>query len=151
MASSVEQLIGRDGHRCAWCGRGLKSRGLAKGNLIATADHVIPKSKGGGNALDNLILACHQCNGRRGDMDADLFLEVCRSELLNVQTVIVIQALDRVRTRLTDGRRRRHGVKVKNESVPTRRYPANACPKCGGSLLVKSGVSRRCLFCWSYV
>jgi 5-methylcytosine-specific restriction endonuclease McrA len=34
-----------------------------------TADHVIPRSKGGSDALDNLRPAHHACNSARGDQD----------------------------------------------------------------------------------
>ena len=32
-----------------------------------TLDHVIPKSKGGSNSLENLWLACFPCNNSRGN------------------------------------------------------------------------------------
>lgn len=38
-----------------------------------TLDHVVPRSKGGDNTLANLVGACHACNNKRGDMDADAF------------------------------------------------------------------------------
>jgi 5-methylcytosine-specific restriction endonuclease McrA len=33
----------------------------------ATIDHVIPKSKGGDDSMDNLVLACTACNGAKGN------------------------------------------------------------------------------------
>lgn len=47
----------RDGPDCYWCG--------APG-LGVTIDHVIPKSMGGSNRLENLVLACEPCNQARG-------------------------------------------------------------------------------------
>lgn len=32
-----------------------------------TADHIVPKSQGGGDELSNLLPACHQCNSTRQD------------------------------------------------------------------------------------
>jgi len=32
-----------------------------------TLDHVIPRSKGGPDSWENLVTACHKCNGRKGD------------------------------------------------------------------------------------
>lgn len=29
-------------------------------------DHIIPLSKGGGDTVDNLTIACKRCNGRKG-------------------------------------------------------------------------------------
>lgn len=31
-------------------------------------DHLVTRSNRGNNRLDNLVLACHWCNNRRGDM-----------------------------------------------------------------------------------
>lgn len=49
-------LAARDGGRCAYCG----DRG-------STVDHVIPRSRGGTHAWDNVVLACLPCNSRKGD------------------------------------------------------------------------------------
>ena len=40
---------------CCWCGRYITLATL-------TIEHVIPTAKGGSNLLDNLKLACRQCN-----------------------------------------------------------------------------------------
>lgn len=32
----------------------------------ATIDHILARSLGGTNALDNVVLACLECNGNRG-------------------------------------------------------------------------------------
>ena len=54
-------LFARDGNRCLKCG--------SKTNL--TIDHVIPKSKGGSNSLDNYQTLCKCCNGKKGATYAD--------------------------------------------------------------------------------
>jgi 5-methylcytosine-specific restriction endonuclease McrA len=46
----------RDGHRCQYCG-------AAAENI----DHVIPRSRGGPHAWDNVVAACRPCNARTED------------------------------------------------------------------------------------
>jgi 5-methylcytosine-specific restriction endonuclease McrA len=47
----------RDGNRCQYCGA---TRRL-------TIDHVVPRSKGGSDDWDNLVVACSSCNTKKGD------------------------------------------------------------------------------------
>ena len=59
----------RDGDGCHWCGRRLRDpeTGRQARPDDATIDHVLPRSRGGGNLLSNLVLACPACNEERGD------------------------------------------------------------------------------------
>lgn len=50
-------IMKRDDHRCQYCG--------AIKNL--TIDHVIPTSKGGKDTWENMVTACLDCNGKKGD------------------------------------------------------------------------------------
>ncbi len=47
----------RDGHSCQYCDY--------KGDNL-TLDHVIPRSRGGGDTWENLVTACVRCNVRKG-------------------------------------------------------------------------------------
>ncbi len=49
-------VLKRDRHTCAYCG-----------GRADTIDHVLPRSRGGGNAWINLVAACSPCNGRKDD------------------------------------------------------------------------------------
>lgn len=49
-------VLRRDGHRCAYCG-----------SSATTVDHVLPRSRGGLDAWDNLVACCVRCNNRKGD------------------------------------------------------------------------------------
>lgn len=51
------RIYKRDGHSCVYCG--------SKKNL--TLDHVIPKSRGGGNTWNNLVTSCMRCNNIKAD------------------------------------------------------------------------------------
>ena len=50
----------RDEGTCQYCGKKLKKS-------EATLDHLKPKSKGGRNTWENLVLACYRCNQRKGN------------------------------------------------------------------------------------
>jgi 5-methylcytosine-specific restriction endonuclease McrA len=53
---------------CFWCGM------LFKSKKEVTLDHLIPRSKGGKNNKDNLVLACMDCNTKKADMMPLTFL-----------------------------------------------------------------------------
>jgi 5-methylcytosine-specific restriction endonuclease McrA len=57
-------LLLRDGASCVYCGRQL---GTGEPFSRLTFDHVVPVSRGGGNALTNLVLACKPCNRAKAD------------------------------------------------------------------------------------
>jgi hypothetical protein len=59
-------LIRRDGATCAYCGRPL---GTGLPYSRPTLDHVVPVSRGGGDALTNLVLACKPCNRAKADKE----------------------------------------------------------------------------------
>lgn len=46
----------RDGFRCVYCGAG------AQDGATLHVDHIVPRSKGGQSALENLATACSDCN-----------------------------------------------------------------------------------------
>jgi 5-methylcytosine-specific restriction endonuclease McrA len=47
-------VFARDDWKCQYCGRAAEN-----------VDHVIPKSKGGPHAWDNVVAACRRCNSRK--------------------------------------------------------------------------------------
>lgn len=51
-----EGVLSRDGHTCVYCvGR------------ADTVDHLLPRSRGGGDTWFNLVAACQACNGLKGN------------------------------------------------------------------------------------
>lgn len=58
------RVLNRDAHTCYYCGA----------NDATHVDHVVPKAKGGGDELDNLVAACARCNLRKGSKSQGLFL-----------------------------------------------------------------------------
>ena len=54
---SRAMIYKRDGHKCQYCG--------STKNL--TIDHIIPRSRGGEDTWENLVVACMPCNTRKSD------------------------------------------------------------------------------------
>ncbi len=52
-------VLWRDGNQCQYC-----AGYFPQGEL--TLDHVIPKSRGGRNTWENLVVACKKCNQKKG-------------------------------------------------------------------------------------
>jgi 5-methylcytosine-specific restriction endonuclease McrA len=66
-----QALFRRDGNLCLYCGKTFADFEL-------TRDHVVPVSKGGGDAWDNVVASCRRCNHHKGSR----LLEDCVLQLL---------------------------------------------------------------------
>ncbi|NET35918.1 MAG: HNH endonuclease [Cyanothece sp. SIO1E1] len=51
-------LLHRDNHACQYCGY--------SGETL-TLDHVVPRSRGGGDSWENMVAACVRCNVKKGN------------------------------------------------------------------------------------
>ena len=56
LAISRRGVFARDAHACQYCGA-----------RAETLDHVVPRSRGGIHAWDNVVAACRPCNVRKAD------------------------------------------------------------------------------------
>ncbi len=65
MTSFTEQL-NKQGRKCFYCNKPLTRR-------QATEDHYIPKSKGGPNGYENRVIACRDCDFKKGAEWPNLF------------------------------------------------------------------------------
>ena len=59
------KVLRRDNYTCSYCG--------SDDRRTLSVDHVIPKSKGGGDDMTNLTAACAPCNVRKGTMGPERF------------------------------------------------------------------------------
>ncbi len=59
-AETLRGVILDSGGHCAWCGDSLVGQEFE-------IDHIHPLSRGGDNLPENLVLACADCNRRKGD------------------------------------------------------------------------------------
>jgi hypothetical protein len=58
---------------CWYCGKEMEPSKLTK-------DHVFPRSKGGVNEMDNIIMVCKTCNSSKGNMDLFEWYATVRKE-----------------------------------------------------------------------
>lgn len=70
------------GTKCPYCGKKLNMKN-------ATADHIIPISKGGNNSQINLIVSCFDCNNERGDTEFVRYLGSKNPQFRGVKTPII--------------------------------------------------------------
>lgn len=61
-----EYLLEKWDRTCAYCNAC---------DVSLEVEHIVPKSKGGSNRINNLTLACHSCNIRKGKQPIEIFLE----------------------------------------------------------------------------
>ena len=62
----IERIRERDGDNCVHCGEGLQFDLDPGADLVATIEHIIPRSRRGHCSLPNLALAHRYCNYKRG-------------------------------------------------------------------------------------
>ena len=58
-------LLEKHGHKCFYCGKTVSD---------FEVEHMLPKSRGGSNRIDNLTLSCHDCNEKKGTLTAEEFI-----------------------------------------------------------------------------
>ena len=61
------KVIERDGNQCRYCGKLCLDREIH-------IDHIVPKSQGGKDDMDNLATSCKRCNGIKGAKNPKEFL-----------------------------------------------------------------------------
>jgi 5-methylcytosine-specific restriction endonuclease McrA len=59
-ALSRKNILMRDRYTCQYCHKIMPSSDL-------TLDHVIPRSRAGESAWENLVACCHSCNNKKGN------------------------------------------------------------------------------------
>jgi len=78
MELNVEKI--RHNNICWYCGIQLEPEKLTK-------DHVFPRSKGGDNDMDNIIMVCKTCNSSKGDMDLFEWYATIRKEWPSISII----------------------------------------------------------------
>ena len=79
------QLFERDLGRCVYCGLDLKAD--YDRFMMATEDHLLPGSKGGGRVLENLVLSCRTCNNLKGNFVPDPPIDLKKQKRQYITTI----------------------------------------------------------------
>lgn len=72
-----EYLPEKWGRQCAYCGAE---------HVPLEIDHIHPKSQGGSDRVSNLVIACHDCNQRKGHQDVAAFLAHDSKRLARIES-----------------------------------------------------------------
>ena len=89
--SRLDLVLRRDGPTCVWCGRRLDD-----GRVVATTEHVVPRSKGGPSWLSNEVAACRRCNGERGHRSPAEWLVECEGRGWTPNPAAIVASLERL-------------------------------------------------------
>jgi hypothetical protein len=108
----VHWLANRDGWNCAYCGELTTCQHCfpkAKGNFVATMDHVIPQIHGGTFAYANLKLACSRCNNLKGSVIID--------EPITLEKIILYKAIADAEKEIRNAEVRARAAQKKQEKA----------------------------------
>ena len=59
-------LLEKHNRKCFYCGKSVSNFEI---------EHMLPKSRGGSNRIDNLTLSCHECNQKKDTLTAEEFIK----------------------------------------------------------------------------
>ncbi len=88
IALNRRAVFARDGHRCQYCGA-----------VAENIDHVIPRSRGGLHAWDNVVASCRPCNARKRDhLLEDSGMKLRRLPVVPRERTFILVASGRIRS-----------------------------------------------------
>lgn len=76
--SNIARHVRTSAENCFWCGASIVGQ---KGVNGAHADHVVPRVKGGGDNVANLVPACSEGNRRKRSKDPIQFVPAVQKKL----------------------------------------------------------------------
>lgn len=92
------KLKNKLGEYCCWCGAMLdfsEEAKISRPSNMATIEHVLPRSLGGKDSMDNFMLACYKCNHARGNGERPIFTE--RKIRFKIKHIVTLwEELDKV-------------------------------------------------------
>jgi len=100
----IEALINIYQSQCQYCGRSFTKDDLR-------IEHIIPRAKNGEDAYENITLACHPCNTKKGAL-------ILREPGISLLLAIAEKNAPRIKRRLEEARKRRAQRSQKPISPP---------------------------------
>jgi 5-methylcytosine-specific restriction endonuclease McrA len=88
-----EYLLEKWERKCAYCGQA---------GTPLEIDHIIPRSRGGSNRVDNLTIACCECNRRKGNLSLEVFAPSCVEKIRKVPSFADSAAVNSTRVKLSE-------------------------------------------------
>ena len=77
-ADKKAYLLERENYTCIYCG-------IHASKAKMEIEHVVPRSRGGTDSLNNLVLSCHECNQAKSSQDVQTYLKGRPSVLQRVK------------------------------------------------------------------
>ena len=68
----LERLLDQYQYKCAYCGKDISAH--------YEFDHIIPQSRGGENTIENIAPTCSKCNGSKGNLTMDEWINKRQGE-----------------------------------------------------------------------
>lgn len=59
--------------KCCWCGKECRPEPGYRNSV--SLEHIVPRSEGGTDDIENLAMACVRCNNKRGTVGIEEFME----------------------------------------------------------------------------
>lgn len=109
-----QKIIERDGDFCHYCKLPFEAEGL----LSITLDHIAPVSKGGGDGVDNLVVAHKRCNSWKGRQSYEGFMKKVPMLLGNLGIPKPDLSVDEHKERVLQSFRETKKRKVMHEGQP---------------------------------
>ena len=85
-AEWIDTKLVEQSHRCA-------VSGLPINRLDFEVDHIVPRSKGGGDGLSNLQLVCRAANSAKSDLTNDELADLCLAILRTIRPELIGKAI----------------------------------------------------------
>jgi 5-methylcytosine-specific restriction endonuclease McrA len=63
----VRHVMERDRYTCVYCGTESSEKKESSNRAVMSIDHLVPATRGGANAVSNLVCACKLCNAEKND------------------------------------------------------------------------------------